>query len=188
MIRTQIQLICSKRFRQREGHGTQNEINFLATPIELRKDHFATTSSSSPSLAICISKLVQKFVSPSPRMPTCTWVLKFPPTNICLPARLAPSRIFFSTHTFSARGPMTPPYCALGSADCFHTGQSPDVLNPTSTIRMGVGGCCRGVGGGVSAWSWLTGGVLPSTLLWVDKLWTSFGPGGKVQKTAWPRG
>ena len=112
VIRTQTQLICSKRFRQREGHGTQNEINFLTTPIELRKDHFATTSSSSPSLAICISKLVQKFVSPSPRMPTCTWVLKFPPTNICLPARLAPSRIFFfHTHFFCARSNDSPLLC-----------------------------------------------------------------------------
>ena len=53
--------------------------------------------------------------------------------------------VFFSPHTFSARGPMSPPYCAFGSADCFYTGQSPDVLNPKSTIRMGVGGCCRGV-------------------------------------------
>ena len=26
---------------------------------------------------------------------------------------------FFSTHTFSARSPMSPPYCALGSVDCF---------------------------------------------------------------------
>ena len=54
------------------------------------------------------------------------------------------SAFFFSTHTFSARGPMSPPYCAFGSADCFYTGQSPDVLNPESTSRMGVG-CCRGV-------------------------------------------
>ena len=53
--------------------------------------------------------------------------------------------VFISTHTFSARGPMSPPYCAFGSAGCFYTGQSPDVLNPKSTIRMGVGGCCRGV-------------------------------------------
>ena len=29
-----------------------------------------------------------------------------------------------------------------------------------------------GGGGGVSARSWLTGGVLPSTLLWVDKFWS----------------
>jgi len=27
-------------------------------------------------------------------------------------------------------------------------------------------------GGGVSARSWLTGGALPSTLLWVDKFWS----------------
>jgi len=40
---------------------------------------------------------------------------------------------------------MSPPYCVFGSADCFYTGQSLDVLNPKSTIRMGVGGCCRGV-------------------------------------------
>ena len=56
---------------------------------------------------------------------------------------------FFSPHTFSARGPMSPPYCAFGSADCFYTGQSPDVLNPKSTIRMGrgvVAGFPRGVG------------------------------------------
>ena len=40
---------------------------------------------------------------------------------------------------------MNPPYCAFGSADCFYTDQSPNVLNPKSTIRIGESGCCRRV-------------------------------------------
>ena len=49
---------------------------FLMRPIKLQKVQLATTASSSPSLAICKSKLAQRFVSALPRIPTYTWATR----------------------------------------------------------------------------------------------------------------